>query len=162
MSSVISDSRNAEMVRNEMLALKEILLLLARQEEINTFSKQLAQKTTLGFTSRARYTRTLSRADECELGQRYYDVCQILLNAFVKSFWIEPARIVALQIFSDIHGVTVTGERTDRRGDRIVAQDYKFLCDWREELGLDMLIRISLKITGSAPHEMIVDYIKSV
>jgi len=162
MASYIVDCKNAETVRNKMFDLKALLLPLCRLEEQNVFSKGLgsANHDATVFSTRAQYTRTHDRAGECELGKQYYDICQVLIEAFTKSVWIEPARVAALDVFHDIHGVSVVSQRTEWRAGRTCRQDFKFLCDWREELGIDMIVRITLKLTGNSNHVMAVNYIR--
>lgn len=162
MALYLVDCKNAETVRNKMFDLKALLLPLCRLEEENVFSKGLgsANHDATVFSTRAQYTRTHDRAGECELGKQYYDICQVLIEAFTKSAWIEPARIAALEVFHDLHGVGIVGERTERRGERICLQDFKFLCDWREDLGFDMIVRITLKLMSDSCHVMTVNYIR--
>ena len=90
--SALFDTKNADIIHGQMLDIKDLVLPLCRMEEDNTFSKGLGTQTKLGLTSRAKYTRTLTRDNECELGRAYYDVCELLLIALTKAFWIEPAR----------------------------------------------------------------------
>ena len=164
MSNVIAISRNAENIRTEMLLLKDVLLPLCKLEEENTFSEGKGQKSPSGlFVSHtAKYTRTFNRETECAMGKQYYDACEILLNAFTKTYWFEQARLANLETLEDFHGVKVIGENYNCRSGRNISQMVRFECDWRKDLGIDMIVRIKFTITGTEPHEMIVDFIRNL
>lgn len=161
MSNVMDISRNQEMVRNQMLELKELLLPLCRVEEEQVFSQGLGSA--VGATlrmHRAKYTRTHNRSQESDMGRLYYDALELMRDAFIRVFWIEQVRLDALERFTDIHGVSMTGNRTERRGERIISQEITFVCDWRQDLGFNMVVKIKMKLSGTHPHEMIVDYVR--
>lgn len=162
MSNVIDIdvSRNQVLVTEGLKKLKDFMIPLCQVEEQQFFAKGLGSSVSKSTKmKRVKYVRNTEREDECAMGMRYFDALEVLRTTFVRIFWMEAAGLDSIPE-EGVDGVRITGNRTDRRGDRLITQDIKFTADWRKELGFDMICRISVKITSTAPIEMTVDYVR--
>lgn len=162
MSNVIDSdrSRNSLLVEAGLRKLRDLLLPLIHAEEEQIF--RAGKGASIGGTTqmhRVKFTLSGTREAECDMGKQYFDILDVLLLTFVRSYWMEPARLDTIPA-EGFDGVCITGNRTERRGERIGMQDIKFTCDWRETLGFNMVVRLSVKITGTKPAELTADFVR--
>ena len=151
----------SEQVRNRLLDLKTVLLPIVMEEQrrYDLARKGFESVTEDAVISVARYMRNHARSQECDLGKRYYDVCENLVLAFMNARRFDQDRLKCMQEFELIHGVYLERVEETKKNDVFESESAYLVADWGKQTDSYVVAKIKLSVSKREHITMTIEFV---